>query len=112
MVEGGTGESVSGATLLDEEIEKKKREEAGKMKAEIDAKRKAVESKLNREGQLTPEEEAIVSAVHGVFEMYDKDKNGALTDGEYQPFFINWNQLVVGMEADLANDEAIIDETV
>ena len=82
------------------------------MKAEIDAKRKAVESKLNREGQLTPEEEAIVSAVHGVFEMYDKDKNGALTDGEYQPFFINWNQLVVGMEADLANDEAIIDETV
>ena len=44
--------------------------------------------------------------------MYDKDKNGILTDGEYQPFFINWNQLVVGMAADLASDESLIDEAV
>ena len=48
-------------------------------------------AKLDREVQLTPEEEAIVAAVHGVFEMYDVDKDGQLTNGEHKPFFINFN---------------------
>jgi hypothetical protein len=45
-----------------------------------------------------------VAAVHGVFEMYDLDKDGRLKVEELRPFFINFNQLVIGMAADLAND--------
>ena len=41
--------------------------------------------------ELTTAEEAIVAAVHGVFEMYDVDKDGKLKEEELKPFFINFN---------------------
>ena len=106
---GGTGESVSGvgellkqATLEEEKEEPlpddheqqetaEEHAETARIKAEIDEKRQAITSKLNREVQLTVEEKAIVAAVHGVFEMYDLDKDGKLKEEELRPFFINFN---------------------
>lgn len=50
-----------------------------------------------------------MAAVHGVFEMYDLDKDGRLKEEELRPFFINFNQLVIGMAADLANDSETLE---
>ena len=75
---------------------------------EIDAKRQLIEEKLNGLIQSTGEEANIICAVHGVFELYDTDKDGQLSDEEARPFFINFNQLVIGMAPELGHDQEII----
>ena len=75
---------------------------------EIDAKRQLIEAKLARQVELSAAEDAIVKAVHGVFDKYDVDKDGVLSNEEAKPFFINFNQLVIGMSVDIANDDEVI----
>ena len=79
---------------------------------EIDAKRQLIQAKISREVELTAAEEAIVTAVHGVFDKYDLNKDGVLSEDEVRPFFINFNQLVIGMSAEIAHDDqTILDST-
>ena len=87
-------------------------EETAKIKMEIDAKTQLIQAKLSREVELTAAEEAIVTAVHGVFDKYDLNKDGVLSDDEVRPFFINFNQLVIGMSAEIAHDDQTIDDSI
>ena len=94
----GTGESVGGlgevtkqATFQEDDEEPKgenyellktaeQHANDGKIKMEIDAKRQIIQEKFDGLYQPTGEECYIMNAVHKVFELYDTDKDGQLSE--------------------------------